>query len=243
MISLNKNRHTTTPLPKATLALTLPIRSLDDCETFYAEYLGFEVEQKDDTAITFKNLALSNCLHVKFLLCHGTEETIVTPSEDHLIIFYLENTIHQENVCKQLINEGIYPVKSLNPYWDRNGMTFEGPGGYRIVFCSSRYQNIYRARIAWPTDHFLEEAILMEKNFGLKQIGGFDNHDGFDGRIFTCGHSLDCHIEITHHKGHPAPRHPKQYRLELVTMDTNHAADIHFSMPCAVSKIKSNESQ
>ena len=28
---------------------------------------------------------------------------------------------------------GFDPVASFNPYWDRNGVTFEDPDGYRIV--------------------------------------------------------------------------------------------------------------
>jgi hypothetical protein len=28
---------------------------------------------------------------------------------------------------------GFTPVPSLNPCWDRTGVTFEDPGGYRVV--------------------------------------------------------------------------------------------------------------
>jgi hypothetical protein len=28
---------------------------------------------------------------------------------------------------------GFPPVPSFNPYWDRDGLTFEDPDGYRVV--------------------------------------------------------------------------------------------------------------
>jgi hypothetical protein len=33
----------------------------------------------------------------------------------------------------QMERHGHRPVKSFNPYWDRNGKTYEDPDGYRVV--------------------------------------------------------------------------------------------------------------
>ena len=30
-------------------------------------------------------------------------------------------------------NAGYEPVQSYNPYWDKNGLTFADPDGYRVV--------------------------------------------------------------------------------------------------------------
>jgi hypothetical protein len=32
-----------------------------------------------------------------------------------------------------MLTAGFSPVPAFNPYWDRNGKTFEDPDGYRIV--------------------------------------------------------------------------------------------------------------
>jgi len=34
---------------------------------------------------------------------------------------------------------GFAPVKSFNPYWDRNGRTFEDADGYRVVLQNARW--------------------------------------------------------------------------------------------------------
>jgi hypothetical protein len=36
-------------------------------------------------------------------------------------------------------NAGFVPVGSFNPYWDRQGVTFEDPDGYRIVLQNSEW--------------------------------------------------------------------------------------------------------
>jgi hypothetical protein len=32
-----------------------------------------------------------------------------------------------------MLAAGFVPVPSFNPYWDRAGLTFEDPDGYRVV--------------------------------------------------------------------------------------------------------------
>jgi hypothetical protein len=34
-----------------------------------------------------------------------------------------------------LRSAGHAPVAAFNPYWDRTGITFEDPDGYRVVLC------------------------------------------------------------------------------------------------------------
>jgi hypothetical protein len=32
-----------------------------------------------------------------------------------------------------MLGAGFVPVSAVNPYWDRDGVTFEDPDGYRVV--------------------------------------------------------------------------------------------------------------
>jgi hypothetical protein len=41
---------------------------------------------------------------------------------------------------EQMVKAGFEPAPAFNPYWDREGRTFEDPDGYRIVL----------QRSAWP---------------------------------------------------------------------------------------------
>src|SRR4051794_37879631 len=38
-----------------------------------------------------------------------------------------------EEAIERIVSNGIGSVKSTNPYWDENGVTFEDPDGYRTV--------------------------------------------------------------------------------------------------------------
>ncbi len=55
------------------------------------------------------------------------------PDDDDLLVFYAE-TVAEFNIIKEkFIAEKIKPVTPKNPYWKKNGITFEDPEGYRIV--------------------------------------------------------------------------------------------------------------
>jgi hypothetical protein len=55
------------------------------------------------------------------------------PTQDNLIIFYLPNQLEWQQAVERMKAIGYEPVKSYNPYWDKNGVTFEDPDGYRVV--------------------------------------------------------------------------------------------------------------
>jgi hypothetical protein len=55
------------------------------------------------------------------------------PTPDNLLVFYLPETDAWKAAVQRLRDAGFDPVPSFNPYWDRNGVTFEDPDGYRIV--------------------------------------------------------------------------------------------------------------
>ncbi|HZJ55683.1 MAG TPA: VOC family protein [Myxococcaceae bacterium] len=55
------------------------------------------------------------------------------PSRDHLLVFYLPDRSQWTQAVQRMRAAGFEPVPSYNPYWDREGTTFEDPDGYRIV--------------------------------------------------------------------------------------------------------------
>ena len=55
------------------------------------------------------------------------------PTPDNLLIFYLPETDAWQQAVQRMRGAGFDPVPSFNPYWDRDGVTFEDPDGYRIV--------------------------------------------------------------------------------------------------------------
>ena len=55
------------------------------------------------------------------------------PTRDNLLVFYLPDESEWQRAVDQMQRQGHQPVKSFNPYWDKNGKTFEDPDGYRVV--------------------------------------------------------------------------------------------------------------
>ena len=64
-------------------------------------------------------------------------------------------------------------------------------------------------RIARPTDHMAEIVRFYSDGLGLEVIGGFDDHDGFDG-VMLGQPGAQYHLEFTHLEGHTAGRAPTE---------------------------------
>lgn len=55
------------------------------------------------------------------------------PTEDNLLVFYLPDAGAWRAAVDRMAAAGFRPAASVNPYWDRQGRTFEDPDGYRVV--------------------------------------------------------------------------------------------------------------
>ena len=74
--------------------------------------------------------------------------------------------------------------------------------------------NLTRAhlRLARPTDRLDDVVRFYRDGLGFMELGGFRDHDGFDGVML--GHpDAPYHLEFTHHRGHAVGRAPTQDHL------------------------------
>jgi hypothetical protein len=55
------------------------------------------------------------------------------PHGDTLLVFYVADKALWAERCQSMIDAGFQQVLSLNPYWDKEGRTFEDVDGYRVV--------------------------------------------------------------------------------------------------------------
>ena len=55
------------------------------------------------------------------------------PTKENLLVFYLPDHAEWEAAVERMKAAGFVPVSAFNPYWDKKGVTFEDPDGYRIV--------------------------------------------------------------------------------------------------------------
>lgn len=56
------------------------------------------------------------------------------PTQDNLLVFYLTDESEWTAATDRMASAGYTAVVSFNPYWDRQGRTYEDPDGYRVVF-------------------------------------------------------------------------------------------------------------
>ena len=129
-------------LGQAHLRVARPSDDLPAVVRFYRDGLGFEVlhEFRDHAGFDGVMLGRSGApYHLEFTRKAG-HRAGTAPTQDNLLVFYLPDAAEFEAALARLRQAGHQPVPAFNPYWDRQGKTFEDPDGYRVVL-----QNA-----AWP---------------------------------------------------------------------------------------------
>jgi catechol 2,3-dioxygenase-like lactoylglutathione lyase family enzyme len=122
-----------TPVP--ILRVARPTDNLEALLRFYAHGLGFDVLYRFEDHDGFDGVMLGQAgapYHFEFTRKRG--HTVGrAPTPDNLLVFYLPEAVAWAEAVRRLRDAGFDPVPSFNPYWDRDGATFEDPDGYRIV--------------------------------------------------------------------------------------------------------------
>ena len=125
------------------LRIARPTDHLERVVRFYLDGLGWTILDSfhDHEGIDGVMVGLPGArFHLEFTDRPG-DPVGRAPSEDHLLVFYLPDREEWRASADRMLAAGFRPVSSSNPYWDRDGLTFEDPDGYRIVLENS----------AWPS--------------------------------------------------------------------------------------------
>jgi len=60
------------------------------------------------------------------------------PSTDEdLLVLYVQAVAEAEAIGARLTSAGVTRIPNRNPYWNRSGMTFLDPDGYRLVIAAA----------------------------------------------------------------------------------------------------------
>jgi catechol 2,3-dioxygenase-like lactoylglutathione lyase family enzyme len=128
-------------LAKAHLRVARPTDNLTDVVRFYRDGLGFEVLNEFSDHDGFDGIMLGHkeaAYHLEFT--HKRTHTAGrAPTEDNLLVFYLPDKVEWRQAVQRLESHGYKAVAAFNPYWDRQGKTFEDPDGYRVVLQNARW--------------------------------------------------------------------------------------------------------
>jgi|SRR6516162_5040494 hypothetical protein len=118
------------------LRVARPSDNLDQLLSFYEHGLGLSVLSRFRDHDGFDGIILGKPdypYHLEFT--HARRHSVGrAPTKDHLLVFYIPEVDVWQGAVQRMRNAGFEPVTSFNPYWDRQGVTFEDPDGYRIVF-------------------------------------------------------------------------------------------------------------
>ena len=124
------------------LRVARPSDDLDALLPFYRDGLGLEVLYRADGHEGFDVLMLGTPhapYHLEFTRAHG-HAAGRAPTEDNLLVLYLPDGAEWAAAVARMKAAGHEPVAAFNPYWDRNGATFEDPDGYRVVLARRAWE-------------------------------------------------------------------------------------------------------
>ncbi|HZH50483.1 MAG TPA: VOC family protein [Microvirga sp.] len=126
----------------AQLRIARPTDRLDEVVRFYRDGLGFEVIAGFEDHDGFDGRMLGHPgapWHLEFTHRRG-HRAGRAPTQDNLLVFYLPDRDELQAAVDRMRFHGYRPVSSFNPYWDRRGVTFEDPDGYRVVLQNAAWE-------------------------------------------------------------------------------------------------------
>lgn len=126
MIDANARTH---------LRVARPVTDLARTERMYTEGLGLTRLGHFAEHDGFDGVMLGEpggAWHLEFTVCN-THPVAPTPTPEDLLVFYLPDQHAWTVRCDAMQAAGFRVVRSLNPWWDVSGRTFEDHDGYRVV--------------------------------------------------------------------------------------------------------------
>jgi catechol 2,3-dioxygenase-like lactoylglutathione lyase family enzyme len=137
--------------PMAAVPILRVARPSDDLEAllrFYQQGLGLELLYRFEDHAGFDGIILGGegaPYHFEFTRAHR-HSVGRAPTQDHLIVLYLPDAAEWAVAVQRMRDAGFDPVSSFNPYWDREGVTFEDPDGYRLVLQHAAWTSVSGSR-------------------------------------------------------------------------------------------------
>ena len=121
-----------------------PTNRLDEMLRFYCDGLGLStLMQFDKDQAGYAGVVLgvpgTDC-HLEFVTHENgfSDDQIAPPSEDHLLVLYLEDLASHDQITGRLREMGFQAAAAKNPHWDKDGTLFKDPDGWGVVLMFKR---------------------------------------------------------------------------------------------------------
>ncbi|WP_027051305.1 VOC family protein [Mesorhizobium erdmanii] len=121
--------------PHLVLRVARPTNDLAAVIHFYRDGLGLQELFRFSDHDGFDGVMLGQpgeAYHFEFTHAHG-HDAGRAPTADNLVVFYMPDRDAWEAAIQRMKSQGYATVAAFNPYWDRQGVTFEDCDGYRVV--------------------------------------------------------------------------------------------------------------
>ena len=145
MNELRPLRPATAPAPAAeplhppawtTVRLARPARDLTRSTRFYHDLIGLPRVGGFDNHDGFDGVFFALPGGAELELTTGPAQPAPSTDED-LLVLYARTWAEVEGIGARLIAAGVTRIPNRNPYWNRSGLTFLDPDGYRLVIAAS----------------------------------------------------------------------------------------------------------
>ena len=123
-----------TGLPLARVRVARPTDRLEEVCRFYEDGLGLARIGSFEGHAGYSGVMLGlpdEHVHLEFTH-HEDGSPCPAPTRDNLLVLYLSDRGAVEAIATRLHGLGLDPVEPENPWWS-DDLTFEDPGGWRIV--------------------------------------------------------------------------------------------------------------
>lgn len=123
------------------LRIARPVTDLERTKAMYCSGLGLRLIGSFENHDGFDGIMLGDPLsayHFEFTRCRE-DPVAPTPTHEDLIVLYIAEPAEWTLRCTAMMTAGFTCVDSFNPYWDRDGQTFEDADGYRVVLQNAEW--------------------------------------------------------------------------------------------------------
>ena len=127
--------------PPAKLRVARPTNQLSRIVDMYCRGLNLDILARFEDHEGFDGAILAtpnSPYHFEFTQQHG-HVAPRSPSDELLIVLYVPDEERWAEGVERMVAAGFSVVRSHNPYWDRNGRTFEDVDGYRVVLAKQQW--------------------------------------------------------------------------------------------------------
>jgi catechol 2,3-dioxygenase-like lactoylglutathione lyase family enzyme len=127
-------------LPVVQVRVARPTDRLDAVIRFYRDGLGLREVGSFTGHAGYAGVMLGlpgHSYHLEFTQ-HDEGSPGPAPTKDNLLVLYIPDRAANDQLVERLGALGYSPVPPENPYWEKQGVTFEDPDGWRVVLMNTR---------------------------------------------------------------------------------------------------------